>query len=269
MMPPPGQGAEMALWDGCEPGDACSVCGGGYCQPPLYFLDQGVRVINRSRPRRVTLATQFEQSSVTGQIVQIDVFNTRSVNYDVAPGYYATIGRYLGRDSQDRDDFLEFTYWGMNTWIDSNFITGSRVTDNTTFGRSIQFGNLFTPFPSSVGGFNRSDSQTIDISSEMHNWELNLRLRPRGRPDQLVLQPNGRWRRESVRGLRPAETGPARPVAPRPARDSRGRGDARAARVVRAEATPLAGDDGFEESDSARPCAESGAPHERCGCAPE
>jgi hypothetical protein len=34
----------------------------------------------------------------------------------------------------------------------------------------------------------------------MHNWELNLRLRPRGRRDQLVMQPNGRWRRECAPG---------------------------------------------------------------------
>jgi hypothetical protein len=203
-MPPHVPGIENGLWDGCEPGNCCSICGGGYCQPPLWFTDQEVRIINRSRPRRVTLGTQFTQvtSTITGQqtVVSTDVFNTRSVNYDVAPGYYTTIGRYLGRDSQDRDDFLEFTYWGMNTWIDSNFINAQRVTDSTTFFRSITFGNLFSPFPSDVGGFNRQDSQTINISSEMHNWELNLRLRPRGRPDQLVMQPNGRWRRECAPG---------------------------------------------------------------------
>ena len=200
-MPSPVQGIETGLWDGCEPGNCCSVCGGGYCQPPLWFTDQEVRIINRSRPRRVTLATQrsIGRDPITNTLIFVfpDVFNTRSVNYDVAPGYYATVGRYLGRDSQDRDDFLEFTYWGMNTWVDSNFINNDQRTTETFFGvRTIGVGNLSSLFPVDVGGFNRADSQTVSISSEMHNWELNLRLRPRGRPDQLVLQPNGRWRRE-------------------------------------------------------------------------
>ena len=202
-MPSPVPGVETGLWDGCEPGNCCSICGGGYCQPPLWYTDQEVRIINRSRPRRVTLATvptTVTSSSGTSSTVFVDVFNTRSVNYDVAPGYYATVGRYLGRDSQDRDDFLEFTYWGMNTWIDSNFVNGQRTTESFYGVKNIGIGDLFSQFPSDVGGFNRVDSQVVDISSEMHNWELNLRLRPRGRPDQLVLQPNGRWRRECAPG---------------------------------------------------------------------
>ena len=51
-----------------------------------------------------------------------------------------------------------------------------------------------------VGGFNQADIQTLTVNSEIHNWELNLRLRPRGRPDQLVLHPSGRWRRECQPG---------------------------------------------------------------------
>jgi hypothetical protein len=164
---------------------------------------QGVRIMNRSRPRRLTLGIQFE--SVTNSfnqqvVVPVSVFNTRAVNYDVAPGYSVMLGRYLGRDSQGRDDFLEFSYWGMNTWNDSNFFMGSRVTDTSTLGHSITFGNLFSPFPTNMAGFNRADSHTITINSELHNWELNLRLSPRGRTDQFVMQPNGRWRKECTPG---------------------------------------------------------------------
>jgi hypothetical protein len=202
-VPPQYQGIENGLLPGWEAGDGCAVCGGGYCQPPLWYDMQGVRVMNRSRPRRVTLGVQYETvTNSLGQqvVVPVSVFNTRSVNYDVAPGYYVTLGRYLGRDSQGRDDFVEFTYWGMNTWNDSNFYMGSRVTDTQTLGHDITFGNLFSPFPTNMAGFNRADSHTVSINSELHNWELNLRLRPRGRPDQFVMQPNGRWRRECTPG---------------------------------------------------------------------
>jgi hypothetical protein len=194
---------ETGLWDGCDAPEGCSVCGGGYCQPPLWFTDQGVRIISRGHPRMHTLGSQPEfvgyASTGTPVYQPKNVFDTRKASYNVAPGYYATIGRYLGRDSQDRDDFMEFTYWGMNTWTDSVFFNGERTT-NTSLHRSIQVGNISSPFPSNVGGFNRADSQELSVSSEMHNWELNFRMRPRGRPDQLVLQPNGRWRRECSPG---------------------------------------------------------------------
>lgn len=207
-VPPPGA-IENGLWPGCEADTGCAVCGGGYCTPPLWYTEQGVRILTRSRPRRVTLGQEFEQitSPVTGQptVVAVDVFNTRSVNYDIAPGYEATIGRYLGRDSQDRDDFLEFSYWGMNTWVASNFINGTRFTPLVSggappIGATGTIGNLNSPFPSDVIGFNRANTQTLNISSEMHDFELNLRLSPRGRPDQLILHPNGRWRHECQPG---------------------------------------------------------------------
>jgi hypothetical protein len=194
------QGVETGLWDGCEGGTCCAECGGGYCQPPLWFTDQGVRFIGRSQPRLQALAT-IPAVSLLGIPFHADLLNNRSANYDMAPGYYVTIGRYLGRDSQDRDDFFEFTYWGMNSWNDSAFVNGQRLTQqNATTGRTITFGSLDSPFPGYVGGFNRVDTQSIDIHSEMHNFEWNLRLRPRGRPDQLVMQPNGRWKRECTPG---------------------------------------------------------------------
>jgi hypothetical protein len=196
---------DNGLWDGCDAGNCCSTCGGGYCQPAQWYTEQGARILARSRPRRVSLGIIFTQttSPLTGQATTVpdDVLNTRSINYDVAAGYNATIGMYLGRDSMDRDDFLEFSYWGMNTWVDSALVQGQRVVNTTSFGRAITFGNIVSNFPSDVGGFNRADLQTLTVNSEMHNFELNLRLRPRGRPDQLIMNPDGRWRRQCQEGM--------------------------------------------------------------------
>ena len=41
---------------------------------------------------------------------------TRSVPLEPGAGYEITLGRYLGRDSDNRDHFLEFTYYGGNAW---------------------------------------------------------------------------------------------------------------------------------------------------------
>jgi len=209
-------GVDNGLWEGCEPGNCCAVCGGGYCTPPCWYTEQGARIMSRSRPRSTALGVVFvEGTSTSGSaiIVPDNVLTTKSINYDAAAGYSATIGRYLGRDSMDRDDFLEFSYWGMNTWVDSALVHGTRVTSTSYFNRPITFGSLMSPYLTNgyivtgtivngmgVGGFNQADIQTFTVNSEMHNWELNLRLSPRGRPDQLVLHPNGRWRRECQPG---------------------------------------------------------------------
>ncbi len=151
-------GVENGLWDGAEPGNCCAVCGGGYCTPPCWYLEQGVRILNRSAPRNNDLSFQFmEVKTFSGQVLVSDVIqynsimDTHSWNYNIAPGYVATIGRYLGRDSSDRDDFFEFTYWGMNTWANSLFVdTGFRnqFQATTSDGRFTYSGggDLVTPF---------------------------------------------------------------------------------------------------------------------------
>jgi hypothetical protein len=215
-MPDNMAGVDNGLWDGAEPGNCCAICGGGYCTPPCWYTEQGARILSRSRPRSTALGVVFVEgtsSSGSSIIVPDSVLTTKSINYDAAAGYYATIGRYLGRDSMDRDDFLEFSYWGMNTWVDSALVHGTRVTSTSYFNRTITFGSLMSPYLSNayvvsgtivngmgVGGFDQADIQTFTVNSEMHNWELNLRLSPRGRPDQLVLHPNGLWRRECQPG---------------------------------------------------------------------
>ena len=121
--------------------------------------------------------------------------STRNIGFDTAAGYTATIGHYLGRDTDNRDQFVEFTYWGMNAWSDSQTVNGYRIT--TLGGAS---GSLYSPFELWVEGFNGADEHTIWYKSQMNNYEVNVRLRPRGREDRLVLHPNGRWRRECQPG---------------------------------------------------------------------
>ncbi len=169
----------------------CEHCGGGDSTPPLWSFNQGVRVLNRSKPRDI-----ITSQAVSSNLTWLEpVMATRSIDYGVAPGYVLTISRYLGRDKENRDDFLEFTYWGMNQWD----ITHEARGDPRSFGQVV-FGALFSPFDLSIGGFNRANFHELEYISEIHNFEWNVRLRPRGRPDRLVLHPDGRWHRECQPG---------------------------------------------------------------------
>ncbi len=187
-----------------EPLGPCDFLGKGVCCPPTWYTEQQVRVFTRTRARRTRLTVEY-QPDVTAQVgapTAFDRMSTKSIVFDASAGYYTTIGRHLMRDSENRDHFGEFTYWGFNSWEEWNRVSGARMG---AFG--FGFGSLISPFgpsgdifDSPVGGFNRSDTHLFNYQSNIHNWELNSRIRPRVRKDRLVLQPNGRWRREEQPG---------------------------------------------------------------------
>ena len=205
------EGPGMAGMDACPPPpQCCEVCGGGGCYAPRFYVEQGIRILNRSRPREISLtadvlnirAGQPDMTVVQGTSAFVlptpDNMNTHSMFFGLSPGYELTLGGYLGRDSCDRDDYLEFTYWGLNRWHTCMQYNGRNLPDEAA--PNLVWGSLFSPFPTSIGGFNRVQIHTQEYSSENHSFEWDLRLTPRGRPDRLVLQPNGKWRRECQPG---------------------------------------------------------------------
>lgn len=180
----------------------CDFLSKGVCCPPTWYTEQQVRVLTRSRSRGGVISAEYlpDESAVAGQAVTSGRLSTKSITFNATEGYYTTIGRHLWRDSENRDHFGEFTFWGLHSWDDWAQASGRRL-----FGGTV--GSLFSPFDlrlnvldTSVGGFNWSDTHRLSYQSSIHNWELNSRIRPRIRKDRLVLQPNGRWRREERPG---------------------------------------------------------------------
>jgi len=189
----------------------CADDGSGYNCAPEWYVNQGVRIMFRSHARSKGgnisyYAPVFGGEFVT-QLKQL-ALTTRFLSMDVQAGYEITFGHYLGRDSGNRDQFIEFEYYGSFNWNVSRAAQGERVTlTDGTIG-DYEAGNLispfrFTPFPaydSGVGGFNRADTHVISYKSQLNNFELNLLFKPRIQRDRLVLHPNGRWRRERQHG---------------------------------------------------------------------
>lgn len=171
-------GLNGGTYGDCALGPGCAVCGGGRDCPPQFYVDQGTRILTRSRSRDELLTTELG----------VPKMSVQSMNFDVAAGYNITVGRYLGRDAEGRDHFWEFTYWGLNEWRE-------------TFGVNAETGFLWSRFLTTfggdfLGGFNQVTMHAQSYRSNINDFELNVRIRPRGQPDRLVLQPNGRWRRE-------------------------------------------------------------------------
>jgi hypothetical protein len=179
----------------------CAICGYGDVNPPMNYVNQGLRLWNRTRPNETAMVSS-ELVATTTSVGLDPRMSSREFDLNVSAGYVLTVGHYLGRDRENRDDYLEFTYFGMNSWQDTHSVGGNRLTAGGE-----RFGSLFSPFlrgnslyDSPIGGFNRADFQSIHYLSEDNNFELALRLDPRGRADRLVAQPNGSWLRECQPG---------------------------------------------------------------------
>jgi len=287
--------SEMVSFDGgglnaSSVGPCCSVCGGGSRCPPNWYTEHGVRNLGRGKPRHMQLTGEFLQARSdddftstivvpSWQLIRADDTTTaaedsmwqwqdyrtilprtnlRAMGFQNAPGYTVTLGRYLGRDSANRDQFIEFTYWGLNHWETSKDTNGILKPEYTTVpaegflettvvgitnkGSSVTYpgeteprklttppisrysGTLRSPFLLSTEltderrpefvqdpqlvetalaldmSFNNVLQHSMAYKSTANDFEINARLRPRGRADRLVLDPNGKWRRECQPG---------------------------------------------------------------------
>jgi hypothetical protein len=202
-----------AVFGNCPPA-GCERCAGGSSCPPKWYIESDVRALWRGRPRGVPAAivNQAIFPNEVNPTFANPLIYLNSLEYGISPGLSCAIGRYLGTDMQGRDTFLEFDYWGLNSWNASQVDTGNRtsvtgvrvVTGGPQYVYS--FGDLFSRFPSrtgstSVAGFSRADQFTLRYDSDINDFELNLRFSPRSRADRMVLYPNGRWRRECQPGV--------------------------------------------------------------------
>lgn len=106
-------------------------------------------------------------------------------------GVRGTLGRFLFRDSHNRDHTLEFTTWAAGNWV-----SDEKITSQDPNGLFVTF-NL----AGANGFFDGSTLQHMIYDSQLNSFELNYRMKKRLGRDQLVMDPNGNWRRESSSGF--------------------------------------------------------------------
>ncbi len=209
---------DNGLWDNAATPPCCAICGGGCCAPPDWYLEEDVKIYGRSRPRDVGIGFQFP----TGQTNTIgdEVLNSRTASPNVSAIWGMTFGHYFARDTLNRDHFIEFTFWGLNNWRDEASANGQRISILNAAGqKTSEQGDLYSGYAVTevlntstvtdvpvlngtyVPGFDKADQQTTCYISSTNNFELNGRICPRSRDDRLVLNPNGKWRRECQPGL--------------------------------------------------------------------
>jgi hypothetical protein len=209
---------DNGLWDNAAVPACCAICGGGCCAPPDWYLEQDVRIFNRSRPRDVGIG--FLSSTGKVDTLADEVLNSRTATPNISAIWGMTFGHYFARDTLNRDHFIEFTFWGLNNWRDEASFNGQRLSILNSAGeKTSEQGSLYSGYSTTsvlntatstnvwvlngtyMPGFDKADRQTTYYLSSTNNFEINGRISPRGREDRLVLHPNGKWRRECQPGL--------------------------------------------------------------------
>jgi len=212
------RGNHNGLWDGAPVGPCCAICGGGSGCPPDWYMEQDVRILNRSRPRETGIG--FEFATGKENTIGDQVLNSRTATPNISGAWGMTLGHYFARDTQNRDHFIEFSFWGLNNWHDEASFNGHRISVLNSAGqKTSEQGDLYSGYSvvdilntstntqvtvlngTYMPGFDRADSQTTFYTSSTNNFEVNGRISPRSRADRLVLHPNGKWRRECQPGL--------------------------------------------------------------------
>lgn len=174
-------------------GPGCVYCGQGE-DPPLWSTVQAVRILARTRAADITLGSQ---SVFGGQQV---VMNGKSFSFDIAPGYDTTLERHLGRDARNMDWFAQAGFWGLNSWVSEGRVeSDTAVVQDTALGWIVH-GPLNSPWNGAFVGLDWANALAGHYNSHFNSAEVNLVVRPRGRPDRLVLHPSGRWQRECQPG---------------------------------------------------------------------
>jgi hypothetical protein len=156
--------------------------GGWYVSGEAVWLD-------RSRNNRQVIA--IDQPGLITPRPPL-VYTTSAQPFDVAPGARILIGRALGRDYLDRDQYLEFLWYGGFQWEDDD---GWNATQPD--------GSFVTPLNPFAPGFNGSTRYTTQTNTDFNSWEFNYRLRRRLGRDKLVMSPNGDWTKHAERGWLP------------------------------------------------------------------
>ena len=130
--------------------------------------------------------------TLPGLIPISKAMNTQSAGFGFEPGMRLTLGHILGRDGENRDHSLEFTFLGLHEWVASHAVS---VTPANIATRRLAPTNQVLAF-----GFTAATEHRYRYWANLNSYEVNGRVRSRLGRDQLVMLPDGEWQREVTSG---------------------------------------------------------------------
>ncbi len=162
---------------------APTVSSGAWIRTGCWYGDVAATYIGRSAAVKNDIKMSFDFFSQQNVIA-----SQQDMGYQ--PGLNITLGRYLGRDSQNRDHSVEFTFLGLNHWQFSKSIT------------AVQSGSILLSLDSAANPpvFEGSDFQSLNQTSDFNSYEFNYRVDRRLSRDRMVYSRDSTWTREATPG---------------------------------------------------------------------
>ena len=190
---PIAEGEEYSIFD-LEP--ALLESSGSWLRRGFWYTEVDAVILNREINKHTHIplmhqTTFASQSPLTGRIRGVNnLLAISGSKPDVETMPRIKLGRFLFRDSQNRDHTAEFTWFGGGQWAQQGAITSSASA----------LGPLTVP--SALGGANASfsgaNSSEFDYASRFNSFELNYHLKRRLHRDQMIMQPDGEWVRAAT-----------------------------------------------------------------------
>lgn len=169
------------LW-GCRP--ALTESTGTWLRRGYWYSELDAVVLNRMW-KRDDLIMGFDNTSFRDlRLERTDPGASASARL--------TLGRFLFRDTCNRDHTLEFTAFGGGDSFQDDTLTSS------TGGNTLLVPVSRSDFNDSFDG---ADSMDISYEGRFSSFELNYRVKERMRHDRMVLTPSGTWVRTANEGI--------------------------------------------------------------------
>jgi hypothetical protein len=154
---------------------------------PWYAQQEAIFML-RSERKGTKLAYDFTLEATASSPLRSTLATSRDLSF--GPGAKITIGRFLGRDAQNRDGAVEFTFFGLNNFSSAKGITSLEPN---------QLASFFDP-NFNIGGFTHTNTESYAYLSHFNSYEVNVLLKRRPARDRMVLTRDGTW----VRTLSPS-----------------------------------------------------------------
>jgi hypothetical protein len=147
------------------------------------FAQADLVMLHRNTAPRQVLS--IDAVTVSGQtFFTALLMTTETGGFGYEPGTKVTLGKFYGRDIDNRDRTLELTYFGGFDWSSDYTVTASAG----------QF--LVTPLANDAPGIQSADAHTYTYESDLNSLEINAKLSSRLPRDRMVMGPDGSWVRE-------------------------------------------------------------------------
>lgn len=162
-----------------------SASSGEWLRNGCWYVDVAATYYQRSASVKNDVPLSVEFESLTSVIQQNELEITTDMGF--APGLQTTLGRYLGRDVENRDHSVEFTFLGLTHWQLAESVTAQ--TPGAIF--------LLLDQQADVPIYQGSDFQSYNLTSDFNSYELNYRVDWRLGRDKITYSRDNNWIREA------------------------------------------------------------------------